>query len=123
MLLQVHPQQGYGRGRHSRYAGGLSQGVRPLRREFLRHLRRQAGHREEIDVVGKAGVLVPPVAGNVLFLAFDIAVVPGLHLDLCGDLRRNVCRFETGQAGQVRITDPGTAQELQQVDILVQWLS
>ena len=35
---------------------------------FLRHLRRQAGHREEIDVVGKAGVLVPPVAGNVLFL-------------------------------------------------------
>ena len=86
---------------------------------FLRHFAGQAGYRQEIDVGGEAGIFIPFVAGNILFLAFDITVVLGLYLDLLGDRRRYIGALKTGQAGQVCVTDAGPAQELQQVDVLV----
>ena len=47
------------------------------------------------------------------------SMIPGLHFDLLDDFRRDFGRFKSGQSGQVCVTDSGTAQQLQQADILL----
>ena len=86
--LEVYQQQrDRGRG-DAADAMGLADRGRPHALEFQQDLGREPAHAVVIERGGNDGVFVATLALDLLALAFEVAGIFGLHLDLRGDIFR-----------------------------------